>query len=77
MTDVEEIIVEFCKFAAAQRKAEQAGKQEFECPLCGGIESIKISKMTTQPIKNCMRIVGVDGGWYAAFQEELKRRGIK
>ena len=35
---------------------------------------IKVSKMTTQHIKNCMRIVGVDDDWYAVFQEELKRR---
>lgn len=35
---------------------------------------IKVSEMTTQHIKNCMRIVGVDDGWYAVFQEELKRR---
>lgn len=36
---------------------------------------IKLSKMTEQHIKNCMRLVGKDDGWYGVFYRELKRRG--
>jgi len=31
--------------------------------------------MTEQHIKNCMRLVGEDDGWYGVFYKELKRRG--
>nr|DAJ85311.1 MAG TPA: hypothetical protein [Caudoviricetes sp.]DAU56535.1 MAG TPA: hypothetical protein [Caudoviricetes sp.] len=30
--------------------------------------------MTEQHIKNCMRLVGEDDGWYGVFCKELKRR---
>ena len=30
--------------------------------------------MTGQHIKNCMRLVGEDDGWYDVFCKELKRR---
>lgn len=35
---------------------------------------IKVSEMTEQHIKNCMRLVGEDDGWYGVFCKELKRR---
>ena len=36
---------------------------------------ILIKEMTVQHIKNCMKIVGEDDGWYKAFRSELSRRG--
>lgn len=35
---------------------------------------IKVSDMTNEHIRNCMRIVGEDDVWYGRFLEELKRR---
>ena len=32
----DEVIVEVEKFMNAQQEAEEMGKQEFSCPLCGG-----------------------------------------
>lgn len=38
---------------------------------------IKITKMTTEHIKNCMKIVGEDDLWYSHFEKELKGRESK
>ena len=35
---------------------------------------VKLSNMTEQHIKNCMKMVGEDDPWYAEFYMELKRR---
>lgn len=35
---------------------------------------IKVSDMTTEHIKNCMRIVGEDDAWYSYFAMELANR---
>lgn len=37
---------------------------------------IKVKDMTNEHIKNCMRIVGEDDGWFYVFQTELKRRKL-
>lgn len=34
----------------------------------------RVSEMTEQHIRNCMRIVGEDDPWFSCFQEELERR---
>ena len=36
--------------------------------------NIPVCEMTTRHIKNCMKIVGEDDGWYRVFQQELERR---
>lgn len=33
---MDEIMKDIKKFLTAQKKAEKAGKYEFDCPLCGG-----------------------------------------
>lgn len=35
---------------------------------------IKVSDMSESHIRNCMRMVGEDDGWYARFEKELERR---
>lgn len=36
---------------------------------------IAVMDMTTTHIRNCMRMVGKNNGWYSVFADELKRRG--
>jgi hypothetical protein len=38
---------------------------------------IAVTDMTTSHIRNCMRMVGKNHGWYAVFADELERRGEK
>ena len=40
-------------------------------------EEIKLTDMTTQHIKNCMKLVGEDDDWYDKFNEELERRKLE
>ena len=64
--------------------AEYLAETQFERDFPFGIPSnvwrtkdgrkIPIVKMTDSHIKNCMRIVGEDDGWYWVFQKELNRR---
>ena len=35
---------------------------------------IKLADMSDSHIRNCMRIVGEDDGWYSRFQQELQSR---
>lgn len=37
-------------------------------------KELPIRNMTTQHIRNCMRLVGEDDMWYDAFAAELERR---
>ena len=37
-------------------------------------ERIRVMDMTSQHIRNCMRVVGEDDAWYAYFRKELDRR---
>lgn len=36
---------------------------------------VKLSDMSEQHIRSCMRIVGEEDDWYSRFEEELERRG--
>lgn len=38
---------------------------------------IKLSEMTIQHIKNCMRVVGEDDLWYERFHKELEKRCMR
>lgn len=65
--------------------SDYEAEYEFERDFAFGVPSdtwktkdgrkIKVSEMTEQHIKNCMRLVGEDDGWYGVFYKELKRRG--
>lgn len=35
---------------------------------------IKVTNMTEMHIRNCMKMVGEDDAWFAAFEKELERR---
>lgn len=37
---------------------------------------IAVSDMTTNHIKNCMRLVGEKNEWFKIFSDELNRRGV-
>lgn len=37
---------------------------------------LKVKDMTTQHIKNCMRLIGTDDDFYYVFEYELRKRGV-
>ena len=37
---------------------------------------LKVKDMTTQHIKNCMRLIGTYDDFYYVFEYELKKRGV-
>lgn len=61
--------------------ADSAFERDFPYGVHGDVWNskdgpVKLSDMSEQHIRSCMRIVGEDDGWYGRFEKELERRGL-